>query len=139
METNQLTETAGVVISQDQLLEHWQGHRRLTRKVIETFPEDKIFSYSIRGMRPFSELIMEMIDLAGGGISGLVSNLWKSMNDFGHVSGNLPKTKEEILKQWDNVTTQINALWPQISRERFQEVIMALVNMKGQLILQFYI
>lgn len=131
METTQLTETAGMVISPAQLLEHWQGHRRLTRKVIETFPEDKIFSHSIGGMRPFSELVMEMIDLAGGGITGLVSDQWKSMNDLGHVRGNLPKTKEEILKEWDNVTTQIDALWPQIHRERFQEVIMAFGQYEG--------
>ena len=35
------------------LLEHWQGHRRLTRRVIEAFPEDKLFSYSFGGMRPY--------------------------------------------------------------------------------------
>ncbi len=35
------------------LLEHWKGHRRLTRRVIETFPEDKLFSFSVASMRPF--------------------------------------------------------------------------------------
>ena len=30
-------ETAQVITS-SQLLEHWQGHRRVTRKVIEAFP-----------------------------------------------------------------------------------------------------
>ena len=39
------------VITAEQLLEHWQGHRRLTRRAIEAFPEDKLFSYSIGGMR----------------------------------------------------------------------------------------
>jgi uncharacterized damage-inducible protein DinB len=28
-------------------LAHWQGHRRLTRRVIELFPEDKLFAFSI--------------------------------------------------------------------------------------------
>jgi len=27
------------------LLKNWQGHRRLTRKVIEAFPEDKLFEF----------------------------------------------------------------------------------------------
>ncbi|MEO5602227.1 MAG: hypothetical protein ABIR06_15005 [Cyclobacteriaceae bacterium] len=35
------------VISQEILLKHWQGHRGLTRKVIEAFPEEKLFTYSL--------------------------------------------------------------------------------------------
>lgn len=42
-----------VIITPDALLAHWQGHRSLTRKVIEAFPDDKLFTYSIGGMRPF--------------------------------------------------------------------------------------
>ena len=45
----------GVETAND-LLKNWQGHRRLTRRVIEAFPEDKLFEFSIGGMRPFSEL-----------------------------------------------------------------------------------
>ena len=44
IETNELTQ---VVINPEELLEHWQGHRRVTRKTIEAFPEDKFTSYSI--------------------------------------------------------------------------------------------
>ena len=47
------SKTSGIIISTKELLEHWQGHRRLTRRVIEIFPEDKLFTYSIGGMRPF--------------------------------------------------------------------------------------
>jgi len=36
-----------LVIPAPALLEHWQGHRRLTRRVIEAFPEDQLFSFSI--------------------------------------------------------------------------------------------
>ncbi|WP_448635563.1 hypothetical protein [Pedobacter panaciterrae] len=41
-------------INSNALLDHWQGHRRLTRRVIEAFPEDKLFNYSVGGMRPFA-------------------------------------------------------------------------------------
>jgi len=44
-------------ITSAQLLEHWQGHRNLTRRVIEKFPEDQMFSFSIGGMRTFAELL----------------------------------------------------------------------------------
>ena len=45
---------AAVAIPADALLDHWQGHRRVTRRVIEAFPEDALFNYSIGGMRPFA-------------------------------------------------------------------------------------
>jgi hypothetical protein len=39
-----VTETAEInVVTADTLLKNWQGHRRLTRRVIEAFPEDKLF------------------------------------------------------------------------------------------------
>ena len=39
-----------------EFLEHWQGHRNLTRKVIEAFPEKELFEFSIGGMRSFAEV-----------------------------------------------------------------------------------
>ncbi len=30
------------------LLEYWQGHRRLTRRVIEAFPDDQLFTLHAR-------------------------------------------------------------------------------------------
>ena len=53
--------SAATVISAEALLAHWQGHRRLTRRVIEAFPEDKLFDFSLGGMRPFSEMAMEFV------------------------------------------------------------------------------
>jgi hypothetical protein len=37
------------IFTPEELLEHWQGHRRVTRRMIVTFPEDKLFTYSIGG------------------------------------------------------------------------------------------
>ncbi|WP_207425896.1 DinB family protein [Pedobacter sp. SYSU D00535] len=121
MESNPITETA-VVISEAQLLEHWQGHRALTRKMIEAFPEDKFYNYSVGGMRPFVELIMEMIDMADGGIDGIASREWKSIDDSSHITRNYPGSKQEVLAIWDRVTAKINATWPSIPEGRFQEV-----------------
>ena len=122
MEANTETKekTATLAISTDALLEHWQGHRRLTRRVIEKFPEKELFNFSVGGMRPFSELAMEMIKMAGPGIVGIHTGEWK---EFGETSGRSePATKAEILEIWDEITGQINELWPQIPEERFQEV-----------------
>ena len=51
------------IINSQALLDHWQGHRRLTRHVIEAFPDDKLFSFSIGSMRPFSEMIKEFLKM----------------------------------------------------------------------------
>ncbi|WAC14501.1 DinB family protein [Dyadobacter pollutisoli] len=110
------------VISSKTLLEHWQGHRRLTRKTIEAFPEDKLYDYSIGGMRTFSELVMEMIGLAAPGIRGVAYGDWTFSEPVLDHSTPAPATKAEILQLWDLVTEYIDHLWPQIPEARFQEV-----------------
>lgn len=42
-----------VVIPSEALLVHWQGHWKLTRKMIETFPIDKLFTNSVGDSVPF--------------------------------------------------------------------------------------
>ena len=52
------------VLTADEVLANWQGHRRVTRRTIEAFPEDKLFQFSVGGMRPFAELVSEFIRMA---------------------------------------------------------------------------
>jgi len=104
------------VITPEALLEHWQGHRRLTRRVIEIFPEDALFKYNVGGMRTFSELAMEMISIAGPGVKGIAKGEWKKFEDL-----QPPKTKQDLLQLWDEVTEQINKYWKEIPSSRFQE------------------
>jgi hypothetical protein len=61
-------------VTTDSLLSHWQGHRRLTRKSIEAFPQDRLFTYSIGGTRPFSELVMEMPGVTVPGLRGSIAS-----------------------------------------------------------------
>jgi uncharacterized damage-inducible protein DinB len=113
------------VFSAQQLLEHWQGHRRLTRKLIEAFPNDHFFSYTIGGMRPCSELIAEILGMTGPGLRGVVTGQWDSFQTLSAT------TKEQVLDQWDQMTEQMNALWPQIQPSRFQEVDVAFGQYEG--------
>jgi uncharacterized damage-inducible protein DinB len=114
--------TATIVITSEALLDHWQGHRRLTRKLIEAFPEDKLFSYSVGGMRPFSDLVLEFLGMAVPGIKGVITGEWQKADDMPHRSRkNIPATKKDLLDRWDEATEQINELWPQIPAHRFLE------------------
>lgn len=111
-------------ISSAQLLEHWQGHRNLTRRVIEMFPEKDLFEFSVGGMRPFAKLAVELISIAGPALKGIVEG---QMEEFSEEAFQ-PKTKEEILAKWDSETEVINQYFNQISEERFQETF----NLFGQ-------
>lgn len=44
---NPLMTTNSAFITPDVLLVHWQGHRRLTRRVIGAFPAVKLFAFSV--------------------------------------------------------------------------------------------
>src|SRR6185436_6217178 len=105
-----------IVITPDQFLEHWLGHRRVTRRIIDAFPEDKLFSYSIGGMRPFSTLALEFVNMAVPTLKGVISGVWPSDPPVE------VKTKAELLALWDATTSEIKTLWPKIPPGRFQEV-----------------
>ncbi|HEX8393012.1 MAG TPA: DinB family protein [Longimicrobium sp.] len=103
------------VMTPAQLLEHWQGHRRLTRRVIEAFPEDQISTFSLGGMRPFAEMVMEMVSMAAPGVQGVASGDWTMR------ARTVPATRAEMLALWDEATEEINTLWPRIPAGTFQE------------------
>lgn len=106
-------------MSPETFLAHWHGHRGLTRRLIEVFPDDKLFTYSVGGMRPFSALALEMISMGGEGVKGLATGEWISYPES--EKKYRATTKKELLDLWDSVTEQINTYWPQITPERFQE------------------
>ena len=64
------TPAGACFISPDALLAHWQGHRRLTRRVIDAFPDDQLFTFSVGSMRPFGALALEMLTMAAPMLRG---------------------------------------------------------------------
>ncbi len=112
-------------ITPDALLAHWQGHRRLTRRVIDAFPDDQLFTFSIGGMRPFGTLALEILGMGVPMVQGVVTNKW----DWAMSQD--PKPKAEILDLWDDATEQINQLWSQIPPARFHETMTAFGQYTG--------
>ncbi len=122
-----------VVIHSDELLQHWQGHRRVTRRVIDAFPEHELFQFSIGGMRSCSGLALEMIGMAAAGMRGLATRKWTMVDELSyHTNAPAPRTKAELLGLWDQVTEQIDTLWPQIPAGRFDEVDTAFGQYEGR-------
>jgi len=112
-------------ITPDALLAHWQGHRRLTRRVIDAFPEDQFLTFSLGGMRPFSTLAMELVSMALPMVQGLASGEWTMPNN------REPQPKAEVLRLWDEATSQMNEVWPQIPPQKFLETIKAFGQWPG--------
>jgi uncharacterized damage-inducible protein DinB len=114
-----------LVLPADALREHWQGHRRLTRRVIDAFPEDQLFTFTLGGMRSFGAMSLELLTMAAPMVQGVVSNTWDT------TMSREPRPKAEILRQWDESTAAIDRLWPQIPPERFNETMTAFGQYPG--------
>jgi uncharacterized damage-inducible protein DinB len=100
-------------------LEHWQGHRRLTRRVIEAFPDDQLFTHSVGSMRSFGDIGRELLSMAEPMARGLVTGSW---NEYAEPE---VTTKAALLEQWDRSTKAIDELWPQIPATLFAETLTA--------------
>ena len=112
------------VISPEQLLKHWQGHRNLTRRVIEAFPEKDFFEFSVGGMRTFSALTAELLAIGAPAMKGIVN---REVNAYQESTEELT-TKAQYLEKWDAATGEINNYWSQLTIEDFSETF----NLFGQ-------
>lgn len=104
------------IISKEELLAHWQGHRTLTRRTIEKFPENALFTHQVEGMRTFADLIKELLGIAVPALVDINNGVVKPYShDFPY------STKAELLVAWDADTPKITELFNQIPEERFHE------------------
>lgn len=106
-------------ITPEGFLHHWQGHRRLTRLVIEAFPDDKLFGHTIGGMRSFGTMSLELLGMAVPTVEGIVTSEWKAFEVAGLDS------KAAVLKAWDAATARIDELWPTIPADSWSKVVTA--------------
>ncbi|HJS01696.1 MAG TPA: DinB family protein [Flavobacterium sp.] len=119
------TTTALQVNSPEQLLKHWQGHRALTRHVIEAFPEKDFFEFSIGGMRPFSKLASELLSIAVPALKGIVN---RDAQPYSEEATETLTTKAQYLQKWDEATEEVNLYFKQIPVEDFEKTF----NLFGQ-------
>lgn len=122
-----MTVPSSAFITPEALLAHWQGHRRLTRRVIEAFPDDRLFTFSIGGMRPFGALAVEMISMGVPTVRGIASGEWEMPRDRDRDT----MSTRELLDMWDACTGQLDALWSKIPPGRFSETATAFGQYTG--------
>lgn len=112
------------VISKPELLHHWQGHRSLTRRVIEKFPEKDFFEFSIGGMRTAAQLATELLSIGAPALKAIVLRDAQPYTEEGFKF----TTKQELLDAWDASTQTINQYWQQLPEEDFAKTF----NLFGQ-------
>lgn len=113
---NVVANQSSTLLSKAELLNHWQGHRNLTRRAIVLFPEKEFFEFSIGGMRTFSKMVDELLAIATPGLKEMVGTASEFSEELGH--GN---DKAKVLQLWDESTELINTYWAQIPEEKFQQ------------------
>jgi uncharacterized damage-inducible protein DinB len=116
-------ETTTEIISTQDLLKHWQGHRNLTRRVIELFPEKDFFEFSIGGMRTFAELTNELLSIGAPALHAIVNRSTQS-----YAEPETLTSKALYLKNWDDDTQSINLNWGKLQPEDFSQTF----NLFGQ-------
>jgi uncharacterized damage-inducible protein DinB len=120
---NTTTEIPQVITSQN-LLKHWQGHRALTRRVIEAFPDEAFFNFSIAGMRTPAQLATELLSIAAPALQTIVNRDAKPYTEPVEPL----TTKDQFLALWDESTISLDQNWAKLSIEDFGETF----NLFGQ-------
>ena len=78
-------------------------------------------------MRPFAEMVMELLAIAGPGIREIESGQTAELKEnFDHRN-----SKEYLLDLWDETTDIINTSWQKIPIERFTETSAAFGQYEG--------
>ena len=81
---------------------HWQGHRALTRRVIEAFPDDQLFTFSLGGMRPFGAQATEIHLVDAMTVTAMRTGEWPEPD---WASG--PTDRASLLAAWDEVSAEL--------------------------------
>lgn len=106
------------LVTKQEWLDNWQANRRLTRKVIEAFPEKELFEFSVGEMRPFSKIVDELLYIGNLSLKQIAENKVIPFEGHDNYGG---KSKTEILTNWDKLTEQIDTFFANTSLERFRE------------------
>ena len=109
------TLNAPALITPQELLEHWQGHRGLTRKTIEAFPEDQLFTFQpAKPMRPFGPMMIELLGMVGTTLEGFKSGQWSTdLSNYASIN-----SKAALLEAWDEMTVTLEGAWKEVSSQR---------------------
>ncbi|WP_019586449.1 DinB family protein [Deinococcus apachensis] len=114
----QTTTVMSTFLTPADFLTYWLSHRHLTRRVIEAFPEDQLFTFTAAPpMRPFAEMAWEIHGVTAYTLNGLVTGDWGEPVWDAQPA----QTREALLAAWDELSRRIEAELPGVSPTRYAE------------------
>ncbi|MBX6350798.1 MAG: DinB family protein [Clostridia bacterium] len=99
-------------MSPKRLLQILEDNRRLTLRTIEAFPEEALFHHAVPGMRPFADMVKEILDIEAGYMKGIATGSWDYEGGFPEVA-----TKAALLAACRAVREETRAWWPRLTAE----------------------
>ncbi|RJF69120.1 damage-inducible protein DinB [Deinococcus cavernae] len=110
--------THPVIVTPSTFLSHWQGHRALTRRVIEAFPEDNLFTYTAAPpMRPFGTMAWEIHQVSELTLNGLLTGEWTEPDWREGTSTD----RARLLREWDALSARLEAEFPNVDLNFFEQ------------------
>lgn len=112
------TQTQTAIITPAELLAHWQGHLGLTRRTLELFPEESLFTFTpAPPMRSFGTMTLEILGMIRPTLEGFKNGgEWSTELDYKNVAN-----KAELLEAWDETVAYLAETWPKIPASRLLE------------------
>lgn len=102
------------MLSMTELLEILESNRRLTIRTIEAFPEEELFTFTAgESMRPFSEMVLEILGIEKGYVRGIATSVWDWQPDQFNV-----QSKTDLLTACHSVRNETIELWEKMTEER---------------------
>lgn len=99
------------------LLDVLEGNRRLTVRTLEAFSEQDLFSYAAPGMRPFADLVKEILGIETAYIRGIATGEWVYSDSLKEIN-----TKQGLLDACEAEHRQLLEWWPSVTAERLAAV-----------------
>lgn len=121
------TESAQDTITREELLKYWQGHRRLTRRAFEAFPEKAFFNHSIGGMRTPAQLLQELLAIDSPGLRQLATGEQSAFEEIPLET----ITKAQLLELWDKASDEITRYWGLLPDDAFHQEVNLFGMYKG--------
>lgn len=113
-----MTTTETAIMTPARLLDHWLGHRRLTRRAIQAFPDEQLYSFTpAPPMRSFGMMMNEVAGMVKPSLEGMISGVWSTTLEYQDLAD-----KASLLRAHDETDAFIRETWPRIPAERFTAV-----------------
>ena len=64
------------LLTPESLWNYWEGHRRVTLRTVQAYPEDQLNTFRIGEMRTFADLMTEVVQVEESTFSNLQSGVW---------------------------------------------------------------